>query len=298
MVKRNKLRHEEDVYWESDGQAINVELTQELRRECEDQVAYAPPPNEDAKWKALVAVGTMPGWNGTMKGVMTCLIQCANFYSGKACPSEDWMAKRLGCDPSSVKRAVRKLKSKYLAVIHRNEPTGSDWKSNAYIIGWTALTNRHEVFPWTDRKHRGATLHSPGGNVAQNAGADSPRKDIEGEDIEGRYEPKRAPSPLALDANVFPSSEGKKEEGIQGEQVEGTEFQHAPSAEPIIPEPDFVEVVEEALSRHPLYLELLGWSGLGLELMMDAAAAERDEAGAGVVLVVERFVAEQKEVGT
>ena len=104
--------------------------------------------------------------------------------------------------------------------------------------------------------------------------------------------------PSASDTHVTSSSEGKKEEGIQGEQVEGTEFQHAPSAEPIIPEPDFVEVVEGALSRHPLYLELLGWPGLGLELMMDAAAAERDEAGAGVVLVVERFVAEQKEVGT
>jgi hypothetical protein len=286
MVKRNKLRHEEDVYCESDGQTINVELTQELRREGEDQVGYAPPPNEDAKWKALVAVGTMPGWNGTMKGVMTCLIQCANFYSGKACPSEDWMAKRLGCDPSSVKRAVRKLKSKYLAVIHRNEPTGSDWKSNAYIIGWTALTNRcHEVFPWTDRKHRGATLHAPGGNTAQNAGAESPRKDIEREDREGRYEPKRAPSPSALDANVISSSEGKKEEGIQGEPV----------ASPSLPPEGLSH--GEACTIVSGYCQDFHWEHLNQEDLDAAVSAELRESGAGRAVVDELALQRAEEKG-
>jgi hypothetical protein len=47
---------------------------------------YAPPPDKEAKWKALTAVGSMPKWNGTMKGVMTCLIQWANYFTGKCCP--------------------------------------------------------------------------------------------------------------------------------------------------------------------------------------------------------------------
>ena len=96
-----------------DGQYVDVEATQDIRQaEMEERgelpVSYAPCPNPDAKWKALIAVGTMPGWNGTMKGVMACLIQCANYYTGKCCPSEEWMAEKLGCDPSTVKRAVSK----------------------------------------------------------------------------------------------------------------------------------------------------------------------------------------------
>ena len=34
---------------------------------------------------------------GAMPGVITCLIQCANYYSGKCCPSEEWMAARCRC---------------------------------------------------------------------------------------------------------------------------------------------------------------------------------------------------------
>jgi hypothetical protein len=161
----------------------------------EPRTPYAPCPHPDAKWKALLAVCTMPGWNGTMKGVMACLIECANYYSGKCCPSEEWMARRLGCDPSSIKRAVRRLKSRYPAVTHRNEPTSGEWKSNAYVLGWTALINRcHEMFPWTDRKHRGATLHVPGGKVAPNRGAESPRKE-EGINIKWRVH-LRWPTPM------------------------------------------------------------------------------------------------------
>ena len=154
-ARKPKMGHEENVFCGHDGTYIDIEATQDIRQwemeeTGESPVPYAPCPNPDAKWKALIAVCTMPGWNGTMKGVMACLIQCANYYSGKCCPSEEWMAERLGCDPSTVKRAVARLKSKYLSVQHRNEPTDTKWKSNAYVVGWSALINRcHAVFPLT-----------------------------------------------------------------------------------------------------------------------------------------------------
>jgi hypothetical protein len=230
------------VFWGHDGQYIEIEGTQSIRQAAmeergESPVAYAPCPNPDAKWKALLAVCTMPGWNGTMKGVMACLIECANYYSGKCCPSEEWMAKQLGCNPVSVKRAVRRLKSRYLAVHHRNEPTDSQWKANAYVIGWTALINRcHKVFPWTDRKHRGSTLHEPGGNVAPRPGAEVPRKDIELEHIEGRYEPKRVISPSVKITTLLEGQIREKEKGIQERgEVESPSTNSQPPAEPNLP---------------------------------------------------------------
>jgi Helix-turn-helix domain len=238
---KRKLKHEEDVFWESDGQTINVEDTQFIRQAAmeergESPVAYAPGPNPDAKWKAFLAVCTMPGWNGTMKGVMACLIECANYYSGKCCPSEEWMAKQLGCDPSSVKRAVARLKSKYLSVLHRNEPTDTKWKSNAYVVGWSALINRcHHVFPWTDRKHRGATLHEQGGNVAQNRGSEVTRKDIEKRNIEGRYEHKTVRPPSVADTRIDSFFERLlKERGLQERgAVESASTNSQRPAEPI-----------------------------------------------------------------
>jgi hypothetical protein len=143
------------------------------KKRRERKVPYAPCPNPDAKWKALLAISTMPEWNGTMKGVMACLIECANYYSGKCYPGEEWIADKLKCDRTSVTRAVARLKSKYLSVLHRNEPTDTKWKSNAYVVGSAALINRcHAAFPWTDRKHRGATLHEPGCIIAQDRDAE------------------------------------------------------------------------------------------------------------------------------
>ena len=49
---------------------------------------YAPPPDKEAKWKALTAVGSMPKWNGTMKGVMTCLIAMGQLLHGEMLPHD------------------------------------------------------------------------------------------------------------------------------------------------------------------------------------------------------------------
>ena len=85
-------------------------------------------PSRDAKWKALLAIATMPGWNGTMKGVMACLISCANYYSGKCCPSQKWIAKKLECGERAVSKAVDKLKKlPCLQVLARNEPGSGEW---------------------------------------------------------------------------------------------------------------------------------------------------------------------------
>jgi hypothetical protein len=289
--RKPRLVHEENAWFECDG-TINIEETQAVRQERmeergEEPVAYAPCPNPDAKWKALLAVCTMPGWNGTMKGVMACLIECANYYSGKCCPSEEWMAKQLGRDPSTVKRAVARLKSKYLDVVHRNEPTSGDWKCNAYIVGWTALINRcHKVFPWTDRKHRGAILHDKGGNVAQNRGAEVTRKDIELEDIEGRYEPKRVRPPSVADTNVIPLPEGKKEEGIQRGEVESAATNSQTSE---------CSTYDQACNIVSRYCEPFHWTYLKQEDFDAAVAAELGESGAGRAVVNELASQRAKE---
>jgi len=280
MGKRGKMRHEEDVFWGHDDTYVEIEGTQDLRERNREErgeaaVAYAPCPNPDAKWKALLAVCAMPGWNGTMKGVMACLIECANFYSGKCCPSEEWIAAQLGCDPCSVKRAIKRLKSKYLMVLHRNLPTDTKWKSNAYLIGWTALINRcHHVFPWTDRKHRGATLHEQGGNVAQNRGAEVPRKDIEKRNIEGRYEPKRVHPPSAADTNLYSLSERK---GIQ----ERGEVESASTN----PQPPEGPSYGEAQERVSGYCVAFHWDHLTEQEFDAAVAAEVQEVGSGRALI-------------
>jgi Helix-turn-helix domain len=164
-AKPRKKKNWEDVAWEADGATVNVEDTQFNREDRgASKAPYAPCPSPDAKWKGLQAVATMPGWNGSMKGVMGCLIAYANYYTGKCCPSEEWMAAKLECDPSTIKRAVASLEATpYLRVEHRSQASAkSQWESNAYIIGWQALIETcHRAFPSTDR---GATLHEPGGH--------------------------------------------------------------------------------------------------------------------------------------
>jgi hypothetical protein len=147
----------DDVVWEPDGQTVNLEDTQFMRAECAPaKIPYAPCPSRDAKWKALLAIATMPGWNGTMKGVMACLISCAPYYSGKCCPSQSWIAKKLECTERAVSKAIDKLKKlPCLQVLARNEPGNGEWNCNGYVIGWRHLIERcHVTFPETRRNER------------------------------------------------------------------------------------------------------------------------------------------------
>lgn len=267
-----------ETFFDPDGMSVNVEDSQLLREAMGvPKVQYAPCPNPDAKWKALLAVCTMPGWNGTMKGVMACLIECANYYSGKCCPSEEWIARQLGCDQSSVKRAVKRLKSKYLMVLHRNLPTDTKWKANAYVIGWTALINRcHHVFPWTNRKHRGATSHEQGGNVAQNRGAEVTRKDIEKRNIERRYEHKTVQPPSASDTTLNSYPDGK-EKGIQGRG----EVESAPTNS----QPLEGHSYGEAQERVSGYCVAFHWDHLTEQEFDAAVAAEMEEVGSGRAVI-------------
>jgi hypothetical protein len=236
--------------------------------------------------------------------VLACLIDRASNTKGACYPSQEFIAGWTFRPKRTVERAIASLDAKKLIRV-RYRGT----HSNAYIINWEPIFAAYHALVAFERRNKerhGDASVAP----AAKSGGSIP---ISSPEVAGLSSPEVADKPWNRNHGSYlnhgPIRETsdevsylvdikKVEEGIQGEQVEGTEFQHASSAEPIIPEPDLVEVVEEALSRHPLYVELLGWSGLGLELMMDAATAERDEAGAGVVLVVERFVAAQKEVGT
>jgi len=203
------MSKKEELLFDHDGQ-ISIEDMQDERGPCE--VPYSAPPNENAKWKALVAIGAMPKWNGTMKGVMTCLIQCSNYYSGKTCPSEEWMAERLDCTDRAVRKAICTLEKrfpKFLQVHHRSEPGRSAWKANGYVIGWKALINRcHAAFPWTDvtlaspRRHAADRRNERSGTEEQSflaRGNERSCELIEEKLIEGTYRHKVVHPPSAAD---------------------------------------------------------------------------------------------------
>lgn len=172
MVARMSKRDWNETFFDPDGMSVNVEDSQLLREAMGvPKVQYAPCPNPDAKWKALLAVCTMPGWNGTMKGVMACLIECANYYSGKCCPSEEWIARQLGCDQSSVKRAVKDLNpntSWFCIAICQPIPSGkptptSSAGRHSSIVATMSSPGRTENTGGQLRTNRGAMLHRTGG---------------------------------------------------------------------------------------------------------------------------------------
>jgi hypothetical protein len=213
MSKRRRKR-DDAVQYDTHGD-VDIEFTAELRDPS--TVPYAPPPTEDAKWKASAAVGVMPKWNGTMKGVMTCLIQCANQRSGKCCPSEEWMAGKLKCTRRAIGKAISRIEKefpKYLAVYHRSEPGAAKWECNGYVIGWKALINRcHGAFPWTDRRNE---CSDTGERTFQARGNERSRKEIEGEEIEGRNRRKTVHPPSAASTTFDVDSYLK--EIIEGKQ--------------------------------------------------------------------------------
>jgi hypothetical protein len=164
----------EELRFDPEGK-FSVEAMQ-MWREPSD-VPYDPPPNSDAKWKAMVAVGVMPKWSGTMKGVMVCLIQCANSHSGKCCPSEKWIAQKLGCTDRAVRKAISRIKEDHpelLVVYHRSQPGRSEWKANGYILGWEALIAEHAAaFP---RMHGGTKTPPRRNRRSQHRGTNVPMK--------------------------------------------------------------------------------------------------------------------------
>ena len=268
-----------NVVWEPDGQTVTVEDTQFMRAERGvPKIPYAPCPTPDAKWKALLGVCAMPKWNGAMKGVMACLIECANYYTGKCCPSEAWMAQRLQCDPSTVKRAVARLaKTRFLKVHHRSQPSANgEWQANGYVIGWSALMDAcHHAFPWTAQ--RGAKIRVGGGNIAQEAGAKPPRKDIEEELIEGTYKHKVVHPPSAGDTRISFLNE---KEGFQERESVADSAPYPQT--PCSPESPSESDAYAAVSG---YCTAFDWEHLSEKDFAAAVAAEMTQAGSGLAVV-------------
>ena len=109
--KKRKLRHEEDVYWECDGQTINIEDTQSIRHERGEQPTQYDAP-KDRKWKArnLVTVH----WNilnyrcpyPSMVHIFACLIDHANINTGRCDASQKVMAIETGFHVNTVRKVL------------------------------------------------------------------------------------------------------------------------------------------------------------------------------------------------
>jgi hypothetical protein len=266
----------DDVVWEPDGQTVNVEDTQFMRVESgEPKVPYLPCPSPDAKWKALLAVATMPGWNGTMKGVMACLISCANYYSGKCCPSQKWIAKKLECTERAVSKGIDKLKElPCLRVLARNEPGSGEWDCNGYIIGWRYLIERcHLTFPETRRNERSVSEE----RTFQARTNERSRKPIEEELIERTYKHKVVHPPSAADTTISFLNE---KEGFQEREsvADSAPYPQTPCSRESKSESDAYAAVSG-------YCTAFDWEHLSEEDFAAAVAAEMTQVGSGLAVV-------------
>lgn len=268
-------KREEELLFDHTG-AVDVEAMRDEREPSD--IPYAPPPDQDAKWKALAAVGAMPKWNGTMKGVMTCVIQCANYYSGKSCPSEEWIAGRLHCTDRAVRKALANIEKKFpkfLLVHHRSEPGRSEWKANAYVIGWSALIHAcHAAFPWTaQRRNERSGTEEQTFLTRRN---ESSCELIEEELIEGTYRHKVALPPSAADAYSFSSlSENQKPEPSTSVPVDG------PKGFSEKGRPYSESAARQRVDRHIAGDQFVRENPPSPAVYAEAVAAERREDGSG-----------------
>jgi hypothetical protein len=148
--RKCKMRHEEDVFWESDGQSINIEDTQFVRQERMEERGESKPefvaPGAEQKWRArnlvdihwaLTAIKTP---SESYNRVLSCIIDHANPHNGLCYPSQSIIAIETGYSVKTVKRAVNWwkeqgfLKTEAVASVMRLLTTrnGTCWR----VSGW------------------------------------------------------------------------------------------------------------------------------------------------------------------
>ena len=140
--------------------------------------------------------------------------------------------------------------------------------------GTWAIQRYHLSFPWTERE---AKIRGGGGNIAQEAGAKLPRKDIEEELIEGTYKHKVVHPPSAADTNVSFLNDKK---GFQrSEFVSDTApYPQTPSQAEISSEHDTYAAVSG-------YCTAFDWEHLSEDAFEAAIAAEIEMPGSGRAVI-------------
>jgi hypothetical protein len=185
------------------------------------------------------------------------------------------MAEKLECTDRAVREAVSRIEKKFpkfLQVYHRSQPGRSEWKANAYVIGWQALINRcHVAFPWTDERRNECSTTEE--QTFQARRKEPSCKLIEGELIEGTYRPKRD-QPSADRTSVDPNEEVFREERVS----ESSETQPPPAP------PDSPSMAKATTSVSG-YCTAFDWEHLTPEAYEAAVAAEMQTPGAGFAVV-------------
>jgi hypothetical protein len=114
--RQSKMRHEEDVFWESDGQTINIEDTQFVRQARMEERGESKPefvaPDVEKKWRCRDLLDIH--WNlanikcpESFNRILSCIIGHANPYTGTCYPRQTIIAIETGYSVDTVKRAVK-----------------------------------------------------------------------------------------------------------------------------------------------------------------------------------------------
>ena len=229
---KQKLRHEEDVYWESDGQAINVEDTQALRDR--EPLPHNPPPGP--KWQAKQGMAQLP-LNGAEYAVSLISLTRASKNKGACYPSQEFICGWTFRPERTVKRAVAGLRARKLVTVVDRGTT-----SNAYIIDWKPIFAAYQEMKRFEKRHalrsaepKVAPLgQTVGPEVARHVGPEVARKPMKGTS--------ELREPMALsgssDDEPYLVDIKKVEESLQREQaVELSPSPQTPSpAEPLLRE--------------------------------------------------------------
>jgi hypothetical protein len=217
-MSKSKMRHEEDVYWESDGQTINVEDTQELR--WPNPLPDNRPPGP--KWQAKQGMARLP-LNGAEYAVLACLIDRASKRKGACYPSQEFISGWTFRPLRTVERAIATLNER--GVI-RSIQRGTT--SNAYIINWPPLFAAYRKMKAMERgRERSQDVpQKVAGHAAKSGGSYPPK--VAAEPMNRTYE--EEPMTLRGTSDDVPYlvilDEKKKEEAFkeEGEDLRGTAY--------------------------------------------------------------------------
>jgi hypothetical protein len=272
--RKNKLRHEEEVFWGHDGTHIDIEGTQDIREYKGETPTQYEAPGEGGKMRALYALGLMDLSNGA-KAVGTALIWHANSVKGRCDPGMQRLTYETTRCRRTVINAISELRRKGVL---RKQRRGQD--TNAYHINWRSLASKFQEFESRVTsvrflKQGCKNLHlgsaEPCTSVVQKLAPEPMNLTHESNPCHEMVCP-----PSVADTHVISFSEGKKENGIQ----ERGEVER-PSTNSQPPEGPTDGEVQNTVSEYCKGI----WEFVTPEEFETAMAAEFREAGAGMAVI-------------
>jgi hypothetical protein len=314
--RKSKMRHEEDVFWESDGQSINIEDTQFVRQERMEERGERKPefvaPGAEQKWRARNLVDIHWGLTGiktpseSYNRIFSCIIDHANPHTGICYPSQSIIAIETGYSVKTVKRAIAWWKEQGFLV---TEDRGLG-HALAYHPQWNLLESfwvsvmsdiegqkASRVTKGTyDVGHQGDLREGHQGDLREGHHADLQNLKVEPQTLTSKNEPhpERVISPSV---EITTPLEGKirgKENGIQERgEVESASTNPKPPEGPSYSQREFEAhtSIDADLRRLPShqYSAVIGWLPYPGAVYDAAIAAEIDAPNTGAVIVLDAY---------